>query len=282
MEFNKEELIKSPLNFTGGKFKLLPQILPLFPEKVNTFVDLFAGGCNVGINVKSQKVIFNDIRTPIIDMYNAYKNEVEHNGVENTLNKIEKIILDYELSNKNKEAFLKFKKEYNLNRNPLFLFILSCFSFSNYINFNESWEFNSSFGQRRYNKNTKLRMENFLNKIKDYKFISNSFEKLNIDKLFSEDMVYLDPPYLITNSDYNKLWTEKEEKLMLYLCDKLNDKGIKFAISNVIEHKNNINILLSEWSKKYNVHKLNYNYDKCTYQEVNKVTNSVEVLITNY
>lgn len=282
MEFNKEELIKSPLNFTGGKFELLPQILPLFPKNINKFIDLFAGGCNVGINVKSKKVIFNDIRTPIIDMYNAYKNEVEHNGVENTLNKIEKIILDYELSNKNKEAFLKFKKEYNLNRNPLFLFILSCFSFSNYINFNESGEFNSSFGQRRYNKNTKLRMENFLNKIKDYKFISNSFEKLNIDKLSSEDMVYLDPPYLITNSDYNKLWTEKEEKLMLDLCDKLNDKGIKFAISNVIEHKNNINILLSEWSKKYNVHKLNYNYDKCTYQEVNKVTNSVEVLITNY
>ena len=31
------ELIQSPLNYTGGKFKLLPQILPLFPENIDIF-----------------------------------------------------------------------------------------------------------------------------------------------------------------------------------------------------------------------------------------------------
>jgi DNA adenine methylase len=214
MEFKKEELIKSPLNYTGGKFDLLPQILPLFPDKINTFVDLFCGGCNVGINVKADKIIFNDIRSPLIDMYKAYKKEVEDFGVEDTLIKIESIITQYNLTNDSKDNFLKLKKEYNMNRNPLFLFILSCFSFSNYINFNEVGEFNSSFGKRRYNKNTKIRMINFLNKIKDYNFISNSFEKVDISILSSEDLVYIDPPYLITNNDYNKLWTDKEELSM--------------------------------------------------------------------
>lgn len=38
------EYVKSPLNYTGGKYKLLPQLLELFPKQVNTFVDLFAGG----------------------------------------------------------------------------------------------------------------------------------------------------------------------------------------------------------------------------------------------
>ena len=33
--------IKSPLNYTGGKFKLLSQIVPLLPQNINTFVDLF-------------------------------------------------------------------------------------------------------------------------------------------------------------------------------------------------------------------------------------------------
>ena len=47
MEFKKEELIKSPLNYVGGKFKLLPQILPYIPDDINTFVDLFMGGCNL-------------------------------------------------------------------------------------------------------------------------------------------------------------------------------------------------------------------------------------------
>ena len=28
-------MIQSPLNYTGGKFKLLPQILPLFPQNIN-------------------------------------------------------------------------------------------------------------------------------------------------------------------------------------------------------------------------------------------------------
>ena len=47
--------VKSCLNYTGGKYKLLPQIIPLFPEDINMFVDLFCGGCNVGINVNAKK-----------------------------------------------------------------------------------------------------------------------------------------------------------------------------------------------------------------------------------
>ena len=36
--------IKSPLNYVGGKYKLLNEIIPLFPNDINTFVDLFGGG----------------------------------------------------------------------------------------------------------------------------------------------------------------------------------------------------------------------------------------------
>ena len=46
----EKDIIQSPLNYTGGKFRLLPQLLPLFPKDAGTFVDLFCGGCNVGIN----------------------------------------------------------------------------------------------------------------------------------------------------------------------------------------------------------------------------------------
>ena len=45
--------IKSPLNYIGGKAKILDQILPLFPKEIDNFIDLFAGGCNVGINVNA-------------------------------------------------------------------------------------------------------------------------------------------------------------------------------------------------------------------------------------
>ena len=68
------KLIQSPLNYTGGKFKLLPQILPLFPKEIDCFVDLFCGGCNVGINVKSNKVNYNDLNRHLLYLYNTYKN----------------------------------------------------------------------------------------------------------------------------------------------------------------------------------------------------------------
>ncbi len=49
--------IASPMNYIGGKYKILPQILPLFPDNIGTFVDLFCGGCNVGINVSAKKTV---------------------------------------------------------------------------------------------------------------------------------------------------------------------------------------------------------------------------------
>ena len=54
---NIGNLIKSPMNYTGGKFKLLKQILPLFPEKIEgMFVDLFCGGATVGINMDADTI----------------------------------------------------------------------------------------------------------------------------------------------------------------------------------------------------------------------------------
>ena len=34
MNFKKEDLVKSPVNYIGGKFKLLPQILELYGKYV--------------------------------------------------------------------------------------------------------------------------------------------------------------------------------------------------------------------------------------------------------
>ena len=68
--------IKSPLNYTGGKYQLLNQIAPLFPKRIDTFVDLFAGGCNVGINIKANKIIFNDNLTYLIELFQLKKSQL--------------------------------------------------------------------------------------------------------------------------------------------------------------------------------------------------------------
>ena len=63
----KNNWIKSPLNYIGGKYKILNQVLPLFPKQIDTFVDLFAGGCNVGININANL-------TYLINLFDEFKN----------------------------------------------------------------------------------------------------------------------------------------------------------------------------------------------------------------
>lgn len=36
-------MYKNPFNYIGAKYRLLPQLLPLFPPNITTFVDLFGG-----------------------------------------------------------------------------------------------------------------------------------------------------------------------------------------------------------------------------------------------
>ena len=52
--------VKCPLNYTGGKYKLLPQIIEKFPKKIGTFIDIFGGGFNVGANIEANTIIYND------------------------------------------------------------------------------------------------------------------------------------------------------------------------------------------------------------------------------
>ena len=62
------EFLPSPLNYTGSKYRLLSQLLPHFPS-VNVCYDLFCGGGSVSLNVGYDKVIANDVITPLIRFY---------------------------------------------------------------------------------------------------------------------------------------------------------------------------------------------------------------------
>ena len=278
--------IKSCLNYTGGKYKLLPQIMPLFPEDINMFVDLFCGGCNVGINVNAKKIICNDSEKVIIDLYNDWKN----GECDELLNILKETISKYELSKTNKEGFEKIRKDYNDGNREWFMFYaMLMHSFNYQIRFNKNGEYNMPFGKDRscFNQSTENNFINFINEIhsKNIFFTNKDFTELKIEKLKEDDFVYCDPPYLITCASYNEKdgWNEIKERQLLKLLDYLNDNNIKFALSNVLENKGKRNEILIEWCKKYNVHYLNNSYSNCNYHAKDKSKNStVEVLITNY
>ena len=281
-----KKYIKSPLNYIGGKYKLLPQILPFFPTDINTFIDLFSGGANVGINVIANKIICNDINIKIVEMFNAFKNM----DLEEILQRIDNNINNYGLSKTNEKGFIEFREQYNKKPNPIDLYTLACYSFNYQFRFNNKLEYNNPFGRNRSQFSIRMR-ENliaFVNKLKytNVEFCSKDFTNVDLSGLNTQDFVYCDPPYLITTGSYNdgnrgfKDWGVKEEEQLYELLDSLNKRNIKFAFSNVLMHKGQRNDKLLEWSKKYNIIHLNHNYSNSSYNT--KKGESDEVLIVNY
>ncbi|MDE7157109.1 MAG: DNA adenine methylase, partial [Lachnospiraceae bacterium] len=89
-----KDIIPSALNYTGGKYKLLPQILPCFPKDADKVADMFCGGCNVGINLECNKVLFNDRNEYLIGMLEMFRRLSK----EEIFDRIYKMIQKYQLS----------------------------------------------------------------------------------------------------------------------------------------------------------------------------------------
>lgn len=306
-------MIQSPLNYTGGKYKLLPQILPLFPKDINLFVDLFCGGCNVGINVNSNRVIYNDLNENLLYLYNTFKNLDK----ESVLEWIYEIIEKYELSlvskygyeyyqcesskglgDYNRDKFLKLRADFNEKHQKgnfdyyyyVMLYVIIVYAFNNQIRFNSNGDFNLPVGKRDFNKKMEQKLIDFIDRIHEQNcsFTCCDFREFDISALTSQDFVYVDPPYLITCATYNEQggWDETAEKDLLVFLDNLNSKKIRFALSNVLRSKGKENTILIEWlnknTDKYKVVPLNYSYSNSNYQTKDRTSVSEEVLIINY
>lgn len=298
---------QSAINYTGGKFKLLPQLLPLFPNNINNFYDVFTGGANIAINMEANQYFVNDLNKKVIELY-RYLSEV---GFSDLLNEIEKVIDKYELSNTkkygyefyntnssiglkevNKIAYQKLRKDFNNGSfskelEQVYFYILIVYGFNNQIRFNKKGEFNTPTGKRDFNQRMSLKLHNFMSELKKREIIfsSSDFKDFLEQQIFEEDdFVYLDPPYLISTAAYNENggWTIDDEKELLDMLDALTHRGVKFALSNIIVHKGETNLLLEDWAEKYNIHYLDFNYNNSNYQSKAKSKDTVEVLITNY
>ena len=286
MEYKKEDLIKSPLNYVGGKFKLLPQILPLFPDNINTFYDMFCGGCNVGVNIKANKIVCNDKEQVVINLMNDWK-QINSNQA---LKLLEETIDKYKLSKTNEEGFKNIRNDYNRGEQSWYMFYAMLTNAFNYqIRFNKNGEYNMPFGRNRsyFNPTLKSRFVKFIDRLNNIniEFLNKDFRYLEPKELNDKDFVYFDPPYLVTCATYNEKdgWNQQNDIDLMNLCDRLNDNNVKFAISNVFENKGKSNDTLKEWSNKYNVYHLNNTYANCNYHTKNKSKNNTdEVLITNY
>lgn len=300
----QNQIKRSPLFYVGDKFKLLKQLKVLFPKQINNFYEPFVGGGSVFLNVMANKYFLNDNEKNLI---NIHKFLVESSkNSDQFFRNVEKIVKRFRLSRSfkedivpaalkkewkktyfarfNKEGYEKLRTLINKNKknDPLILYILLIYGFNRMLRFNGGGRFNLPVGNVDFNKNVVSALNSYFDFVEDKKLIFSSLDFRDYfkgRKYLKNDFVYLDPPYLITASEYNKFWNPESEINLLNSIDTLDRKGVKFAFSNVTHYNGVKNSLLIAWMKKYKMHIIesNYiNYHNNTKKQIR------EVLITNY
>ena len=297
-------LLRSPLFYVGDKFKLIEEIRAYFPQNINRFVEPFVGGGSVFLNVEANEYLLNDIDENVIALHKflcSYSKKealfldtcyqyIDRYGFSCSA---KKDIVPQDLKQQyvktyyakfNKEPYLKLREDYNKSSRQDFfeLYLLLIYGFNHMIRFNARGDFNLPVGNVDFNNNVEHSLLNYFTSVssKQIQWSSLDFRMFLKRKRFGEDdFVYCDPPYLITFSEYNKLWDEASERDLLAILDKLNKNRVKFAISNVTHYKGKENSLFIDWAKNYKSHSIKSNY--ISYHD-NSVKKFQEVLVTNY
>ena len=151
---------RAPINFTGNKYRLLSQILPLLKKK-RVFMEPFMGSGVVGLNVDAEIILFGDVCSQLVTLYNWFK--ISQPSFVRMA--IEVYCYQYSLSKTNNQGYYDLRTEYNSGllqgASPLF-YLLLAHSFNNQFRFNKLGAFNVPFGQRTITKQLYKRLDTAL------------------------------------------------------------------------------------------------------------------------
>lgn len=294
---------RSPFFYVGDKYKLVPQLKENFPKNIDRFIEPFCGGGSVFLNTDANQYLLNDIDSYLIKLHkfliesssqpqvfwNELKLNIEKYNLSATFmgrdipKEYRKEFIKTYFAKYNKEAYIKMRSDFNENKDDMMLlYMLLIYGFNRMLRFNSKGDFNLPVGNVDFNQNVVAALDSYFEYVadKDIELFNMDFQDF-IEKIqpTPNDLVYLDPPYLITFSEYNKLWNEDSEIRLIDYLDELDSRGIRFAVSNVLWHRKRYNGTFNEWAQKYNVVKIKSNY--ISFND-NTEKDTYEVLVKNY
>lgn len=232
-------LVAPVLKWVGGKRQLMDVIAPLIPSSLTTYYEPFIGGGAVLFNLQPKKAVINDLNPELINVYKVIKDKpnelIQALKMHESMN-CEDYFYEVRAYDRNKTEYEKLS---NIEKAARVIY-LNKTCYNGLFRVNSSGEFNSPWG-RYSNPN--------ISNIPTIKALNTYFNKYDItikcgnyaDSLKGirkGAFVYLDPPYMpISSSSSFTGYTangfgEKEQIELKKLCDKLNDKGVKFLLSN--------------------------------------------------
>lgn len=281
-------MIRSPIFYMGNKYKLLKQLLPLFPDECETFIDAFGGSGVVSLNYQgSKRTIYNELNPTVVKLLRMFKENKPEQLNEYFESKIKEYGIrclgkDFRDYKDLQKGYFDFREYYNNSEQKDLkdLYLLSCYSMNHLMRFNRKSEFNVACGSTQKYQYTYI--------LDAYAFLQNvdiankNIFDLDLNKLGTNDFIYFDPPYTNTEAIYNDElgWDIASDLKLFDLLEQLNSKGIKWGMSNVFENRGVKNEHLIKWCNKHNwqIHHLERNYNP--FSKGN--SNSDGVYICNY
>lgn len=233
----KNPLVSPVVKWVGGKRQLLQDILKHIPDKYSTYYEPFVGGGAVLFHLQPRKMVINDINEELMNVYNVICNNVEeliedlkkHKNEADYFYKIRELDRDRE----------KYAQLNNIERASRIIY-LNKTCYNGLFRVNRQGEFNTPFGRYKNpniaNEATLKAVNNYFNKAK-ITLKCGDFEEA-VKGIRKGGFVYFDPPYDPVSESanftgYDKGGFDKDEQIRLKkLCDKLNNRGVKFLLSN--------------------------------------------------
>ena len=248
---SKKVYAKPFLKWVGGKGQLLSSIEKSLPREVFTLSDLtyiepFVGGGAMLFwaltNIKSiKKAVINDINPDLTNAYLTVRDNVDELIAE--LKHTQDEYYSLKAEEKRKEFFLAKRERFNIEllgkveNTALFIF-LNRTCFNGLFRVNSKGSFNVPFGKYTNpticDENTLLADSELLQKVE---ILTGDFEQ-TFSYGTENTLFYFDPPYkpLSQTSSFNSYSKEEfgdsEQIRLKRFCDKLNDKGYWWILSN--------------------------------------------------
>lgn len=227
------------LKWAGGKGQLLEQFKPLFPKKIERYIEPFLGSGSVFFYIiqeyKPKEIILSDINEELINTYEIIKDDVESLIIELKQHK------EYHLA-EGKRYYLTIRatdpnKLPKLERAARFIY-LNKTCFNGLYRVNSKGQFNVPMGSYKNPdivNEEKFRLVSQL--LKNVTIKVMSFEKVYA-LAKKEDFIYFDPPYYPLKkgksfTTYTKdVFLEEEQKKLAEIFKKLDKKGCYVMLSN--------------------------------------------------
>lgn len=268
------------VKWVGGKRQLANQIISLAPKKYNTYFEPLVGGGAIFFALEPQNAVINDSNKELMNTYKIIKDNP---------NELITFLQIHELKN-NEDYFYEIR---SMDRNKDYDSIsdiekaartiyLNKTCYNGLYRVNKLNQFNAPYGKYKnpviVDYDNILACSNFLNKA-DVKIFDGDYKDV-LTLANKDDFVYLDPPYLpisktssFTSYTANNFNLDEQIELKNQ-CDRLNEEGIRFLLSN------SYNEIIMELYKDYEI--IIVNARRVINSDPSKRGEIREVLIKNY